>query len=90
MKIGSNGETRGVSKTMNFRIQPLLFSFFIINKVILEGGLDFLIIPISSSGFSLYNLRSIVILPLEVASVINVLRVFVCLFPLQFQPFHSS
>jgi hypothetical protein len=50
MQIELNGEKGCVSKTMDFRIKLFFLSFLIINKVILERGLDFLIIPISVLG----------------------------------------
>jgi hypothetical protein len=54
------GKWGGVSKIMDFRIKLFFLSLLIINKVILEGGLDFLIIPISTLRLSWKYLRGIV------------------------------
>jgi hypothetical protein len=77
MQIESNGEMGRCLQDNGFQDQALLPPFPHQYKVILERGLDFLIISISVPLFPWHNLRSIVIRSPEVASVINILRISV-------------
>jgi hypothetical protein len=78
-----------VSKIMDFRIKIFFLSFFISNKVILERGLNPLIIPIHASLISLDNLGG-VIWSSEVTPIFNIRGIPVALLSFQFQYFHSS
>jgi hypothetical protein len=68
---------------MDFRISFFFLSFFISNKVILERGLDFLIIPIPISLISLDDLRGI-IWSSEITPIINILGVPIALLSFNF------
>jgi len=82
------GKRGGVSNTMNFKVKLLFFPLLINNKVVLKGGLNFLITPISVPLFPWHNLRSIVIQPPEVSYAIKISYVLVTLLPLKFNLLH--
>jgi hypothetical protein len=83
------GKRGGVFNTMDFRTKLIcLLSFLISNKVILERGLDPLIISIFVPLFPWNNLWNIIIWHPEVASVVNVLRISVSLSSLHFHFLH--
>jgi hypothetical protein len=86
-RLGQMRKWGGVSKTMDFRIKLFFLSFFINNEVILERGLDFLIIPISFSRLSWKYLRGI-IWSSEVTYVINILGTLITLLPFEFHLLH--
>jgi hypothetical protein len=88
MLIESNEEKGGVSKTMDFGVKLFFFPLLVINQVILERGLNPLIISISVPLFPWHNLRNVVVRPPEVASVVHHLRIFVCLLPFKFHLLH--
>jgi hypothetical protein len=81
------GKRKCVSKTMDFKIKLLFLSFLINNDIILERGLDFLIIPISVSGLSWKYLRGMVWSP-EVTSAIIILGILITLLPFKFHLLH--
>jgi hypothetical protein len=83
------GKWGGVSKIMDFRIDLFFLSFFISNQVILERGMNPLIIPIPVSLISLDNLRSI-IGSSEVTSVIKFLSVSIGIFSFNFYLLHIN
>jgi hypothetical protein len=69
---------------VDFRINFFFFSLFISNKVILERGLDSLIIPIPISLISLDDLRGI-IGSYEITPIISILGVPIALLSFKFQ-----
>jgi hypothetical protein len=72
---------------MDLRVNIFFLSFFVSNQVILERGLDFLIIPIPISLISLDDLRGI-IGSSKITPIIKILGVPIALLSLKFQFLH--
>jgi hypothetical protein len=88
MHIESNGEMGRFLQGSGFQDQALLPPLLISHEVILEKGLDFLIIPISIPLFPLQHMRGVVNLPSEVSSAFSILGTFITLLPLEFHLLH--
>jgi hypothetical protein len=81
------GKWGGVSKAMDLRFKLFFLSFIICGKVILERGLDFLIIPLSVTSLPWEYLGGN-ICSSEISFVISILGTLITLLPFEFHLLH--